>query len=62
MPAGLKLSPVAENRVASFVEAHHRAGMKPWTSTVQEARTCCGRIDIMSSCRLGHGWDRTQSA
>lgn len=26
-------------------EAHHRAGMKPWTSTVQEARTCCGRID-----------------
>ena len=51
MPAALKLSPVAEDRVASFVEAHRKAGMKPWTSTIQAARTCCGRID-----RAG-GWD-----
>lgn len=51
MPAALRLSPVAEDRVASFIEAHQRAGMKPWTSTVQAARTCCGRVD-----RAG-GWD-----
>lgn len=51
MPVELKLSAVAEDRVASFVEAHRTAGMKPWTSTIGAARTCCGRID-----RAG-GWD-----
>jgi len=51
MPAALKLGPVAEDRVACFVEAHHRADMKPWTSTVQQARTCCAHID-----RAG-GWN-----
>jgi site-specific recombinase XerD len=51
MPAALKLSTASEDRVDAFVAAHHRAGMKPWPSTIQEARTCCGRID-----RAG-GWD-----
>lgn len=51
MPAALRLGPAAEDRVASFIEAHHAASMKPWASTVRSARTCCGRID-----RAG-GWD-----
>ncbi|MGH3863392.1 tyrosine-type recombinase/integrase [Actinokineospora sp.] len=51
MPAALRLSPVGEDHVISFIEAHHTAGMKPWASTIQAARTCCGRID-----RAG-GWD-----
>ncbi len=51
MPAARKLSPVAEDRVACFIEAHHAATMRPWPSTVRSAKTCCGRID------RGGGWD-----
>lgn len=51
MPAALRLSPVADDRVACFIEAHHTAAMKPWPLTVRSAQTCCGRID-----RAG-GWD-----
>ena len=40
MPAVLKPSAVAEDRVACFVDAHRRAGMKPSPSTVGAARTC----------------------
>lgn len=37
--------------VTSFIEAHHTAGMKPWHSTIQAARTCCGRMGGAG------GWD-----
>jgi site-specific recombinase XerD len=51
MAGALKLSPIAEDRVAAFVAAHREADMKPWTSTVRAARTCCARMD-----RAG-GWE-----
>ena len=44
MPAPLVLTHEDDGLVAAFVGDHHAAGMGPWRSTVQAARTFCGRV------------------
>jgi integrase/recombinase XerD len=52
MPAPLRLTEADEQRVAAFVADQRAAGLGAWRSTVQAARTFCGR-----AARAG-GWER----
>jgi hypothetical protein len=56
MPAPLGLATDQVDQVDRFVAALHAAGLTPWRSTTQAARTFCGRLQ-----RAG-GWAQLSGA